>query len=115
MNDLELINEKIRRNEDALDFLVQDVSLEFNEKQRMIAFIYDDEVNWISVGFGLLILIAIKILLGIYNPWSLGIQFNYILGFLTGFIFVVFVVELGRAGILPREKYKKRHGSENAN
>jgi len=77
--------------------------------------IYDDEVNWISVGFGLLGLIAINILLGIYNPLSLGIQFNYILGFLTGFIFVVFVVELGRAGILPREKYKKRHGSENAN
>ena len=38
MNMNKEIKEKIRRNEDALDFLVQDVSLGFYEKQRMVAF-----------------------------------------------------------------------------
>jgi len=38
MENKQLIMEKIRRNEDALDFLVQDVSLGFYERQRMRAF-----------------------------------------------------------------------------
>jgi len=68
----------------------------------------ENKMSWKFTFVGLLFLIAFKIVLGFTNPLVFGIEFNWILGFLTGFYLVMVLINLTDAGILPLKRSENK-------